>query len=72
VYKWFLRLLTVFVFHTTIYAADKIRIGTPPDPAHLTFRLAQKVGFLKAEGFDAEIITTGISVISPVSGSCVR
>ncbi|MEX0803674.1 MAG: ABC transporter substrate-binding protein [Candidatus Binatia bacterium] len=55
--KFFLLLLSVFVFHTTIHAADKIRIGTPPDPAHLTFRLAQKVGFLKAEGFDAEIIT---------------
>ena len=55
--KCFMLLLSVFVFHTTIHAADKIRIGTPPDPAHLTFRLAQKVGFLKAEGFDAEIIT---------------
>ena len=60
--KCFMLLLSVFVFHTTIHAADKIRIGTPPDPAHLTFRLAQKVGFLKAEGFDAEIITISGSV----------
>jgi len=50
-------LLSVLVLHTRLYAAEKIRIGTPGDPAHLTFRLADKVGLLKAEGFDTEIIT---------------
>jgi len=55
--KCFTLLFSVLVFDTTIYAAEKIRIGAPPDPAHLTFRLAQKVGFPKAEGFDAEIVT---------------
>jgi NitT/TauT family transport system substrate-binding protein len=52
-------ILVIFVFglHASVHALDKIRIGAPPDPAHLTFRLAQKAGFLKAEGFDAEIIT---------------
>jgi NitT/TauT family transport system substrate-binding protein len=45
------------VYHSTAYAADKVRIGAPGDPGHLTFPLAQKVGFLKAEGLEAEIIT---------------
>jgi NitT/TauT family transport system substrate-binding protein len=49
-------LLSVFVFQTTSYAADKVRIGMPGDPAHLTFRVAERVGLLKAEGLDAEII----------------
>lgn len=60
--KCFMLLLSLFVFPATIYAADKIRIGAPGDPGHLTFPLAQKVGFLKAEGFDAEIITISGSV----------
>jgi NitT/TauT family transport system substrate-binding protein len=50
-------LLSIFVFHTTICAADKVRIGAPGDPGMLTFPLAQKVGLLKAEGVEAEIIT---------------
>jgi len=55
--KCFMLLLSLFVFPATIYAADKVRIGAPGDPGMLTFPLAQKVGFLKAEGLDAEIIT---------------
>jgi NitT/TauT family transport system substrate-binding protein len=46
-----------FLFHTGIYAADKIRIGAPSDAGNFTFPLAQKIGFLKGEGFEAEIIT---------------
>ena len=37
--------------------ADKIRIGLPGDAGHFTFPLAQKRGFLREEGFEAEIIT---------------
>jgi NitT/TauT family transport system substrate-binding protein len=38
------------------YASDKIRITTPSDAAHFTMHLAQRRGFLKEEGFDAELI----------------
>ena len=38
-------------------AADKIRIGVPQQIVHwMVFPLAQKKGFLKEEGFDAEIV----------------
>jgi ABC-type nitrate/sulfonate/bicarbonate transport system substrate-binding protein len=38
-------------------AADKIRVGVPQQVIHfLTFPLAQKKGFFKEEGFDAEIV----------------
>lgn len=40
----------------TSVAADKIRIGMPADAGHFTLQFAQKRGFLKEEGFDAEII----------------
>lgn len=48
--------LAIFVFQSSVQAADKIRIGMPPDAAHFTFALAQKSGFLKDAGFEAEII----------------
>ena len=51
----FLLLLVAFVFQAPADAADRIRIGMPPDPGHFTFPLAQR-GFLKDEGFEAEII----------------
>ena len=50
-------LLTIFVFQDFIQAADKIRIGMPADAGHFTLPLAQKMGFLKEEGLEAEIIT---------------
>ena len=50
-------LLTVFLLDGSVHAADKIRIGMPADAGHFTFPLAQKKGFLKEEGFEAEIIT---------------
>ena len=53
----FVALLTIFLAQTSIQAADKIRISTPGDAAHFTMHLAQKRGFLKEEGFEAEIIT---------------
>jgi len=50
-------LLTIFVFQDFVQAADKIRIGMPADAGHFTLPLAQKMGFLKEEGLEAEIIT---------------
>jgi NitT/TauT family transport system substrate-binding protein len=54
--KIFLALLAICFLHTSIQAADKIRISTPGDAAHFTMHLAQRRGFLKEEGFDAELI----------------
>ena len=55
--KIFVALLAIFLLQTSVQAADKIRISTPGDAAHFTMHLAQKRGFLKEEGFDAEVIT---------------
>ena len=53
----FAALLTVFLFHASSQAADKIRIGIPgPAAQFVTFSLAQKKGFFKEEGLEAEII----------------
>ena len=49
-------LLAIFLFPTSVQAADKIRISTPSDAAHFTMHLAHKKGFLKEEGFDVEMI----------------
>jgi len=49
--------LIVLTLLTTVYAADKIRIGVPPAGGLITMPLAQKMGFLKEEGVDAEVIT---------------
>ena len=54
--KIFVALLAICLLHTSIHAADKIRISTPADAAHFTMHLAQRRGFLKEEGFDAELI----------------
>jgi ABC-type nitrate/sulfonate/bicarbonate transport system substrate-binding protein len=45
------------VFQASVHAADKIRIAMPADAGHFTIPLAQKKGFLKEEGIEAEIIT---------------
>ena len=50
-------LLTVFVLHTSVQAADKVRISIPNlSGQFMTMSLAHKRGFLKEEGIDAEII----------------
>jgi ABC-type nitrate/sulfonate/bicarbonate transport system substrate-binding protein len=50
-------LLTVLLAHTSVHGADKIRISmTGFAGQFMTFPLAQKRGFLKEEGFDAEIL----------------
>ena len=46
-----------FLFQASAQAADKIRIGLPPDAGHFTLPLAQQRGFLKEEGLEAEIIS---------------
>jgi ABC-type nitrate/sulfonate/bicarbonate transport system substrate-binding protein len=49
--------LTIFIFQTSVYAVDKIRIAVPePNAAYLTFPLAQKKDFLTSEGFEAEVV----------------
>jgi len=53
----FVVLLVVLILHTSVHAADKVRISmTGFAGQFMTFPLAQKRGFLKEEGFDAEII----------------
>ena len=49
-------LAALFILLTSAQAADKIRISTPADAAHFTMHLAQRRGFLKEEGFEAELI----------------
>jgi NitT/TauT family transport system substrate-binding protein len=53
----FLALVTIILLHDSVHAADKIRIAMPADAGHFTFPLAQKRGFLKEEGIEADIIT---------------
>ena len=50
-------LLAIFIFQGSVHAVDKIRIGLPTDAGHVTLPLAQKKGFLKEEGFEAELVT---------------
>jgi NitT/TauT family transport system substrate-binding protein len=50
-------LFTFLVLLGSVHAADKIRVGCPaPVGNFLTLPLAQKKGFFKEEGLDAEII----------------
>jgi ABC-type nitrate/sulfonate/bicarbonate transport system substrate-binding protein len=50
-------LLTLFVLQTSVHAADKIRIGVPQLAVQfITLPLAEKRGFLKEEGLEAEMI----------------
>jgi NitT/TauT family transport system substrate-binding protein len=52
----FAAVVAILLFQSFVYPADKIRITTPSDAAHFTMHLAQRRGFLKEEGFDAEMI----------------
>src|ERR1051325_11487340 len=48
---------TLLILYGSTQAADKVRIGVPQQVVHwMTFPLAQYKGFLKQEGFDAEIV----------------
>ena len=57
IYACLFFLASGFFLQPSAQAADKIRIGLPADAGHFTFPLAQQRGFLKEEGFEAEIIT---------------
>ena len=57
IYASIFLLVSGFLLQPSAQAADKIRIGLPADAGHFTFPLAQKRGFLKEEGIEAEIIT---------------
>jgi NitT/TauT family transport system substrate-binding protein len=57
IYASLFLLVSGFLLQPSAHAADKIRIGLPADAGHFTFPLAQKRGFLREEGFEAEIIT---------------
>lgn len=60
----------IFLFQTSVYAADKIRISIPNlSGQFMTMSLAHKRGFLKEEGIDAEIIRiTGGAASAAMSG----
>ena len=49
--------LVFCILQTSAQAADRIRIGMPADAGQFTLPLAQKRGYLRDEGFDAEMIT---------------
>ena len=50
-------LLAILLFHASLHAADKIRISMTGFAGQFnTFLLAQKRGFLKEAGIEAEII----------------
>jgi len=68
--KIFVVLLSTFIFEGSVHAADKIRIGFAPGASSISFPLAQKKGFLKEEGFEAEIVrmTSTVQVAALVSG----
>jgi NitT/TauT family transport system substrate-binding protein len=59
---FFAVVLAIFVFPVSAHAADKIRIGIPPGASGIHFPLAQKKGFLKEEGLEAEIIRMSSTV----------
>ena len=50
-------IVVICLLQTTAQAADRIRIGMPSDAGQFTLPLAQKRGYLRDEGFDAELIT---------------
>ena len=69
--KCLVALLTVFLLHTLVHAADKVRISISNlSGQFMTYPLAQKRGFLKEEGIEAEIIrvTGGASSAAMSSG----
>jgi ABC-type nitrate/sulfonate/bicarbonate transport system substrate-binding protein len=47
--------LIILLLHASVQAADKIRVAIPPG-VHSYIPLAQKKGFFKEEGLDAEVI----------------
>jgi ABC-type nitrate/sulfonate/bicarbonate transport system substrate-binding protein len=69
--KIFLALLSICVLHSSVRAADKIRIGFPDLAASfLSLPLAQKKGFFQEEGLQAEFIRINptVALAALVSG----
>ena len=68
--KIFVALLTVFLFLSSVDAADKIRIAYSAGTGSILFPFAHKRGFLKAEGIDAEVIrmTGNVPIAALVNG----
>src|SRR5215813_13679952 len=62
--------LAIFVSQVSVNAAEKIRIGFNPGASGIYFPLAQKMGFLKEEGIEAEVIrlSSGVAVPALASG----
>lgn len=60
--KILLVVLAIVIFQAAAHAADKIRIGFAPGASSTPFPLAQKKGFLKEEGLEAEIIRMSSTV----------
>jgi len=61
--------LAAFLFQVSAHSADRIRIGFAPGASSTPFPLAQKKGFLKEEGFEAEIIRMSSTVAAAALAS---
>jgi ABC-type nitrate/sulfonate/bicarbonate transport system substrate-binding protein len=62
--------LIIFLLHASVHAADKIRVAIPPG-VHAYIPLAQKKGFFKEEGLDAEVIemrSPAVAIVALANG----
>src|SRR5215467_13915584 len=62
--------LFIFLLHASVQAADKIKVAIPPG-VHAYIPLAQKKGFFKEEGLDAEVIemrSPAVAVVALANG----
>src|SRR5262249_50559283 len=62
--------LIIFLLHASVQAADKIRVAIPAG-VHAYIPLAQKRGFFKEEGLDAEVIemrSNAVAVLALANG----
>ena len=62
-------LLAVLVFYSSAGAADKIRIGFAPGASSTPLPLAQKKGFFREEGIEAEVIRMSSTVAAAALAS---
>ena len=66
-----LALVTIFVFHASVYATDKIEIGYPDaSGTFLSLPLGQKTGIFQKEGIQADLIRirSTVALTALVSG----
>jgi NitT/TauT family transport system substrate-binding protein len=67
----FVALVTIFVFHASVHAADKIKIGYPDaSGTFLSLPLGQKTGIFQKEGIQADLIRirSTVALTALVSG----